>query len=126
MNNGTRVWNQKDVGYKEERPWGYFKILAVEKGYVVKEIYVNPNSIISLQHHEHRIEFWSVIEGDGFVLIGSDASEASVGHMFFIDKKTKHRLASGIKTHIKIIEVSLGEVIDENDIVRHEDEYGRE
>jgi mannose-1-phosphate guanylyltransferase/mannose-6-phosphate isomerase len=37
----------------------------------------------------------------------------------------RHRLANEGKLPLEIIEVQLGECVDEDDIVRFDDEYGR-
>jgi mannose-6-phosphate isomerase-like protein (cupin superfamily) len=42
-----------------------------------------------------------------------------------IPKRAKHRLANHSKSPLIIIEVQLGENLDESDITRYEDKYGR-
>jgi mannose-1-phosphate guanylyltransferase/mannose-6-phosphate isomerase len=47
------------------------------------------------------------------------------GESTFIKAGIKHRLSNPGKLPLEIIEVQLGESVDEDDIVRFDDEYGR-
>ena len=49
----------------ETRPWGTYEILLEDKNCKVKKIIVQPGQKLSLQSHEKRNEFWSIIEGEG-------------------------------------------------------------
>lgn len=101
------------------RPWGKYTI--IEK---TKIIEVKPNSKLSLQYHNHRDEFWQILSGSGKITIGEETFEAQEGNKFTIPKGVKHRVESYEKG-LTFLEVATGEV-DEGDIVRIEDEYGRE
>lgn len=103
---------------KTKRPWGRYDI--IEK---MKIIEVNPYSRISLQYHKKRDEFWKIISGKGKVTIGEKIFHAKPGDSYTISKNTTHRIETG-KKGISLLEISLGE-IDEEDIVRIEDDYGR-
>ena len=48
------------------------------------------------------------------------------GESTFIRAGVKHRLSNAGKVGLEIIEVQLGEYVGEDDIVRFDDEYGRE
>lgn len=100
------------------RPWGKYSVLSK-----VKIIDVNPNSKLSLQYHTKRSEYWLVLNGNGQVQIEDDFFEAIQGEEYFIRKGLKHRIIAGNKG-LSILEVSMGEV-DEDDIVRLEDDYNR-
>ena len=43
----------------------------------------------------------------------------------FIPKGAIHRIENKFKTPVKIIEVQLGSILKESDIVRYQDIYGR-
>ncbi|HOG20817.1 MAG TPA: mannose-1-phosphate guanylyltransferase [Salinivirgaceae bacterium] len=43
----------------------------------------------------------------------------------FIPRETKHRISNPGKTNLEIIEVQTGDYLEEDDIVRFEDSYGR-
>jgi mannose-1-phosphate guanylyltransferase/mannose-1-phosphate guanylyltransferase/mannose-6-phosphate isomerase len=89
----------------------------------VKILTVKPNSVLSLQYHTQRSEFWRVISGEGFVVRNDEEIPAQEGDEFFIPQGTTHRLKTGDK-EMRVLEISFGN-FDENDIVRLEDNYGR-
>lgn len=100
------------------RPWGEYHVVAKTKTFIVR-----PNQKLSLQYHNHREEFWKILSGSGKVTIGDNVYDAKAGDTFIIHIGEKHRLESGPEG-LEFMEVATGEV-DENDIVRIEDNYGR-
>ena len=88
-----------------------------------KIITVKPNSKLSLQYHNHRDEFWRIISGKGKVIVGDKEYNAKTGDTFMIPKKTKHRMITE-ESEIVFLEIATGKV-DEDDIIRLEDAYGR-
>lgn len=109
----------------EHRPWGRFTVLAEGPGYKVKRIEVDPAQRLSLQWHRHRAEHWVVAQGIAQVTRDTQKLTLQVGDHIDIPIGTKHRLANPGPTPLVIIETQLGPVLDENDIVRLEDQYGR-
>lgn len=109
--------------YKENRPWGSFERFTKEVPSTVKIITVHHGQSISLQYHEHRQEFWRILEGEPVVTIGDKEILAKPGFEFFIDKHVRHRIAA-TTNGVKFLEIALGH-FEENDIVRLEDKYGR-
>ncbi len=107
---------------KIKKPWGNFTTLWKE-GANIKIIEVNPRSRLSLQSHRFRDEFWFLLSGELWYLIGKKKGKMKKGIAYQIPRKTKHRLWANKKGG-RIIEVSLGK-FDEKDIVRYEDDYGR-
>ncbi len=47
------------------------------------------------------------------------------GESFFVKKGQKHRLENPGKTPLKIIEVQMGSYVEEDDIVRFDDDFQR-
>ena len=109
--------------YIEERPWGKFEQFCHNEKVTVKIITVKPDSKLSLQYHNHRDEFWKIIEGSGQIILGEELIDVKIGDEFFIPKKTNHRIITN-NNSLKVLEVSFGE-FDEKDIVRLEDKYNR-
>lgn len=107
------------------RPWGSFKFLAQESNYIVKQLSIAPYAQISLQSHQYRSEHWVVVEGEGEVELNGEVTCLSQGQSISIGLNEHHRLSNNTKRLLKIIEVQTGERLDENDIVRYEDKYGR-
>lgn len=107
------------------RPWGYYTVLATGDGYKVKRICVNPGAKLSLQLHYHRSEHWTVISGTGKVTVDDKEVFFRENESTFIPVATKHRLENPGSLPLVIIEVQNGKYLDEDDIVRFDDEYGR-
>ncbi len=112
-----------DKKYIEERPWGMFEQFCLNEVATVKIITVKPHSKLSLQYHNKRDEFWRVISGNGVFVLGDDVLSVQKGDELFIERGVKHRIETG-DNWIEVLEISFGE-FDEDDIVRIDDEYGR-
>jgi mannose-6-phosphate isomerase-like protein (cupin superfamily) len=110
----------------EVRPWGNFQRLFTNIGEAsvsAKILTVNPHSRLSLQYHQKRSERWTVINGIAEVQIEKNYYRLLPGATADIPIGTAHRLGS--KDSItQVLEVSIG-YLDENDIVRLEDDFGR-
>ncbi|AGE55802.1 alginate biosynthesis protein [Acanthocystis turfacea Chlorella virus MN0810.1] len=114
------------------RPWGSFKILDKQEKYWQKIITVKPYQKLSLQYHEHRSEYWVVQSGEGTVQVDDKFYNAKEGSIFFIPIGALHRVINGVSTgnndpqreDFVFRETAIGKV-DEDDIVRVEDMYGR-
>jgi mannose-6-phosphate isomerase-like protein (cupin superfamily) len=107
------------------KPWGFYDIIHREPGVQVKRLYVQPEHRISLQTHEHRSEHWYIIDGFGYITIDDNKFEVTVGDSVTIAPGERHRVEGGPRG-IAFIEIQRGEIIDEDDIVRIEDDYGRD
>jgi mannose-1-phosphate guanylyltransferase/mannose-6-phosphate isomerase len=111
---------------KVERPWGYFAVLQEGPFFKIKSIYVKPGGRLSLQYHNYRSEHWVVVKGIATVSDGDQIYEVKTNQSTYIPALRKHRLANNTNNDLIIIEVQTGSVVDEADIVRLEDIYGRE
>jgi len=109
----------------EIRPWGNYVILKKEANYLVKRIEVLPGESLSLQSHNHRSEHWTIVAGTALVQINESSKTLQANQFIEIPKGAKHRLANHGNSSLIIIEVQLGEKLDENDITRYADKYGR-
>lgn len=81
--------------------------------------------MLSLQFHEHRAEWWVVAVGEAKVTIGSDTFALTSGQSAYIPIGKTHRLANPGSTTLELIELQLGQHLEETDIYRIEDSYGR-
>jgi mannose-6-phosphate isomerase-like protein (cupin superfamily) len=109
----------------EDRPWGSWHVLDVSDGYKVKRIHVTPGCRLSLQTHEHRSEHWVVIKGTATCTVDDTVKTAAAGESVDVPLGAKHRIANEGDEELVIIEVQLGSYTGEDDICRHEDDYGR-
>ncbi|HMN19186.1 MAG TPA: mannose-1-phosphate guanylyltransferase/mannose-6-phosphate isomerase [Candidatus Moranbacteria bacterium] len=107
------------------RPWGKYEVLIDEKNHKVKKITVYPGAKLSLQSHERRAEHWVVVKGTAQVVNGENLLVLHENESTYIPAKAKHRLSNPGKVNLEIIEVQTGEYLEEDDIVRYEDTYGR-
>ena len=110
---------------KEERPWGWYDVIDEGNRYKVKNIEVKPGSSLSLQVHHHRAEHWVVVEGTAMIQLNNDKQLLSENQSTFIPLGCKHRLSNPGKIPLKIIEVQSGPYLDEDDIERFDDDFGR-
>lgn len=102
------------------RPWGYYMILEERPGYKVKEIGVYPGRALSLQRHKHRSEHWNIVEGKAKIQIGEDVIVRTKNQSVYVPKNTKHKLSNPGKSTVKMIEVQIGDYLEEDDIIRYE------
>ncbi len=107
------------------RPWGQYSLLSGGRGYQMKKITVNPGETLSSQMHYHRSEHWIVVGGTAKVTIGETEQILHENESVFIPQTTKHRLENPGKLLLEIIELQNGRYLEEDDIVRFEDIYGR-
>lgn len=107
------------------RPWGYYTVLNEGDGFLTKCIQVNPGGKLSLQLHHHRSEHWVVLEGNALVIHNDEEHYLSPGDSIDIGIEETHSLQNPYDEPIKILEVQRGDILDENDIVRLQDIYGR-
>ena len=107
------------------RPWGWYQTLNRGDRYQVKCIMVKPGGKLSLQSHYHRSEHWVVVKGTLEVTQGDKVELLSENQSTFIPIGKPHRLANPGKMPAFLIEVQSGSYLDEDDIVRFEDIYGR-
>ena len=109
----------------EDRPWGSWHVLDVADGYKVKRIHVRPGARLSYQSHGQRSEHWVVVTGVATCVIDDIVTTATAGQSVDVPQGAKHRLSNEGAEELVIIEVQRGDYTGEDDIVRHEDDYGR-
>ena len=107
------------------RPWGKFVNLIEKDGFRVKRIVVNPGKRLSLQKHYHRSEHWTVVKGTGQIQINDKEFILRPNESTYIPIGSVHRLTNIGKISLEIIEVQVGEYLEEDDIVRFKDDYFR-
>ncbi|SFD48835.1 mannose-1-phosphate guanylyltransferase/mannose-6-phosphate isomerase [Phytopseudomonas straminea] len=110
---------------KVQRPWGWYDIIDEGGRFKVKRIQVNPKASLSLQKHHHRAEHWIVVHGTAEITRGSETLLLSENQSTYIPLGKVHRLSNPGNIPLEIIEVQSGSYLGEDDIVRFEDQYGR-
>lgn len=117
--------NDYRVGDSDTRPWGRWVVLAAGRNWCVKRIEVEPGQVLSLQLHNFRDEVWSVAEGVADVSVDGASRQVNAGETLTIARGVSHRLGNSGDRTLVVIELQTGPKLDENDIVRLEDVYGR-
>ncbi len=120
--NRSKYFKKSNVFY---RPWGKYTNLYLGKGFLVKELVVNSKSSISLQKHKHRSEHWTIISGRPRITINKRKFFKNINETIFIPQGSIHRIENLFKNPVKIIEIQMGAILKETDIIRYKDIYGR-
>ena len=119
--NRPELYNHRKV----LRPWGYFDSIDMGNGFHVKRILVKPGQKISLQKHLHRAEHWVVVAGTAKITCGKKHYLLQKNQSAYIPKGETHRLENQDKIPLEIIEIQTGNYLEEDDIIRLEDDYQR-
>jgi mannose-6-phosphate isomerase-like protein (cupin superfamily) len=108
-----------------EKPWGHEEIWAETATYVGKVLFVRAGHRLSLQHHEVKDE--TIRIATGTLVLTIDDSQGVLheltlgpGQAVRIPPGRRHRMRA--ITDVEILEVSTPEL---DDVVRHDDDYGR-
>lgn len=107
------------------RPWGSYDTVDKGNRHQVKRITVKPGSKLSVQLHYHRAEHWIVVSGTALITNGEKTLVLSENQSTYIPAGVVHALENPGKIPLEIIEVQSGAYLEEDDIIRFEDRYGR-
>ncbi len=115
-----KKWNYE----KEERVWGHFYNLFLDKNIKVKELIVSPKQGMSFQRHFHRNEIWFISEGSCTVHHSKKSEKdkktftLKKDDIFKVKKNEWHQIINPNKEICKIIEIQYGDKLIESDIER--------
>jgi mannose-1-phosphate guanylyltransferase/mannose-6-phosphate isomerase len=107
------------------RPWGWYQTMDLGDRFRVKRIMVKPGKKLSLQKHHHRAEHWVVVRGTAEVTRDDEVLLLRENESVYLPLGCRHRLANPGKIPVEIVEVQTGAYLEEDDIVRVEDDFGR-
>ena len=107
------------------RPWGWFQTMDLGERFRVKRIQVSPGRKLSLQRHYHRAEHWVVVRGTAEVTRDGEVLLLRENESVYLPLGCLHRLANPGRIPVEIIEVQTGAYLEEDDIVRVEDDFSR-
>lgn len=107
------------------RPWGTYTILEENGNTKIKRIIVYPGAKLSLQMHHHRSEHWIVVQGTAKIVNGEQVIYLEENQSTYVAKTSRHRLENPGKVPLHLIEVQIGPYLEEDDIVRYDDDFGR-
>lgn len=108
-----------------EKPWGHELIWAHTDRYVAKVLFIKQGHMLSRQYHEQKDETLYVETGVMNLELGRppevEIRRMEVGDVFHVTPGTIHRMHA--LEDVRVFEVSTPEL---DDVVRLEDNYGRE
>jgi mannose-6-phosphate isomerase-like protein (cupin superfamily) len=109
----------------DRRPWGSFTVLDEGDGYKVKRIEVLEGKRLSYQKHARRAEHWMVVAGAAKVTLDGREVRVGRGETVDIPVGALHRVENPGPETLVFIEIQRGDYLGEDDIVRVEDDFGR-
>lgn len=114
-----------DFHRQVHRPWGSYTELERSLFFRIKRVTVKPGKQLSLQLHSHRSEHWIVVSGMADVTLEDRTLRLRQGESTFVQAGVRHRLGNSGKIPLEVIEVQIGEYLEEDDIVRFSDDFNR-
>ena len=111
---------------KWERPWGWYINVKEEKNvlklntYVFILLRINFFKVI-IKEYEH----WVIVKGTAKVTVMEDELILHKNQNVFIPKETLHRMENIGEDNVEFVETQIGDYLEEDDIVRYEDDFGR-
>ncbi|WP_175073508.1 sugar phosphate nucleotidyltransferase [Terribacillus sp. AE2B 122] len=105
----------------EERRWGHYKVLDHTKfpegnEVLTKRIGIGAGKNLSYQVHYNRSEVWTIVKGEGILILDGIFKHVRSGDVIEIPLATKHSIKA--VSEIEIIEVQTGSQLIEEDVVR--------
>lgn len=121
----TRGRPEATAPARVHRPWGWYQTMDLGDRFRVKRIQVSPGRKLSLQKHHHRAEHWVVVKGTAEVTRDHEVLLLRENESVYLPLGCTHRLANPGMIPVEIIEIQTGSYLEEDDIVRFEDDFGR-
>ncbi|MFJ5409485.1 mannose-1-phosphate guanylyltransferase/mannose-6-phosphate isomerase [Pectobacterium punjabense] len=108
---------------EEFRPWGKFDAIDQGERYKVKKVIVKPGEGLSLRMHHHHSEHWIVLSGTANVTLGDKMRLVIANESVYIPQGAVYSLDNPGIIPLILIEVSSGDYLGEDDIVRQKERY---
>lgn len=99
-----------------EKSWGEYSVLDVQPKAKIIRASLTAGQSMSYHYHEHREEVWTVIKGNGKVVIDDIEQEVTVGDVVSISAGCKHTLKA--ETDMEVIEVQIGDELSKDDKIK--------
>lgn len=108
----------------EQRRWGQYRVLdsnvfADGTRELTKELTIRAGKQLSYQVHKRRSEIWTIVSGKGEVVLNGEVQPVEKGSVIKVYRGMKH--ACRAFEDIRIVEVQLGDLLEEYDIERYGD-----
>lgn len=96
-----------------EKSWGSFRVIDVDEQSLTIKVILNPKHSMNYHRHAHRHEVWTVVEGEGKVVLDGAVKPVNAGDIIRIPIGVKHTIYAD--TLLKIIEVQHGDDLSVED-----------
>jgi mannose-1-phosphate guanylyltransferase len=105
----------------EERRWGSYRVLDFVKQsdgteVLTKRIRISAGKNLSYQYHHRRSEVWTVISGNGEMMVDGVVFPVYPGKVIEIPVGSRHGIRAA--SELEFIEVQMGSQLIEEDIIR--------
>ncbi len=101
-----------------EKSWGSFTIVDVQDKALVIRIVLLPDHKLHYHSHDHRDEVWTVMSGEGTVIMDGKKIDVVPGSVVSIKAGQRHTVIA--KTELVINEVQIGDEISVEDKIKYE------
>nr|WP_017554768.1 sugar phosphate nucleotidyltransferase [Heyndrickxia coagulans] len=105
----------------EEKGWGWYRVLDYAKyddgkqEILTRRIGIKHGANLSYHYHLAHKETWTIIKGNGIIVLNGCSYEIKTGDVVQIDSKDKHALKAN--SEIELIEVQMGSELIHEDVV---------
>lgn len=105
----------------EEKQWGWYRVLDFIKypegeEVLTRRICIAKDKNLSYHYHKKRSELWTVVYGEGEIILDSKIYRIKAGDVFAVPRKSWHAIKA--ITDLEFIEVQRGEELSELDVHR--------
>ncbi|UHM91435.1 mannose-1-phosphate guanylyltransferase/mannose-6-phosphate isomerase [Rahnella victoriana] len=107
------------------RPWGRNDNVVNSARYHINRITVKPGGQFSLQMHHHRSEHWLILSGTARIILEDKNYLLTENQSAFIPIGAQHMLENPGKIPLELLEIQSGSYLEDDDIIRIKDQYGR-
>jgi len=101
-----------------EKSWGKYEVIDVGHDSLTIKVTMNQGHKMSYHSHERRNEVWTVVSGDGTVIVDGMSQHVYSGDVVTIQAGCRHTVIAD--TDLKIVEVQIGKDIDVKDKKKYE------
>ncbi len=102
----------EDVRYAE-KSWGTYTVIDVQSTSMTIKVILNAGNKMKYHKHARRDEVWTVVSGNGRVILDGEERKIQPGDVVAIAAGCKHTLIAD--TDMSVIEVQIGEEISQSD-----------
>lgn len=105
------------------RPWGTWEVIREgtygDIQYKVKFLTIEPDKSISLQYHDYRAEYWTIVQGSARINLNESViTNAVPGDMISVPQGSIHKVQNVGTDPLVILELQMGSQTVEEDITR--------